>query len=1215
MQSTCCTDAARNACSMRGVQPVTDRRFLQGPRARRAREQASRLYHAPRARRSVLVIALLLVVFGLLGFFAAPPIIKSQLQQRLGHALNRPVTLAAAHLNPFSLRLQLDRLHVGAADGNPAFVDVDQLVVNASWASLFRMAPVIDEITVQHPQIRLRRTGPQQFNISDLLTRYGGPSDPKAQPTRFALANISVHNGDIQFDDQVQKTTHRVEQLELGIPFLANLPSSTDVYVKPLLAARVDGSPLHIEGRTKPFARSLDSSISFELDHLDLPRYLGYVPPPLPVAIPSGQLSGQLQLHFSSGADGNQLRLGGQLVLDDFRLTTPRGVAIVELKRGSVELADVQPLIARYYFGAMALDRPTVHYHRGPDGHSNIDPLTSRADMPAADAAPTDLRIATLTLQDGHLDYADLGTAGSTPATLSLTQMQGSIEGLATLKAAPATLKLDAGLNGGSVQASGTLALADARFIGTTTLKAVKLAPLKPLVMPALHADISSGTLDASGQLQADWAKVVNLHLATATIAVKQLALKRNATTPVKLASMTASLSAFDLAGRSAKLGTVTVKGLKLALRRLRDGQLDLTRLLGAAPPGTHASASPDWHWQLAHLVVTGSDVDFSDLTAAHPKPVTLHAERYSVDGLSNDMHAWLAVKASGQLDKRAYALSGKVRPQPLQAQLRVTTRGLDIAPLQSLISVPLNVRIGSAHLSLNGRLGYRDRGSAPAQVDFQGDAQLRRVRVQDKLTGDDFLRWHSLDADNVKLRLGDGAPQLGIDGLALSDFYARVIVNASGRLNLQDVVVNGNEAPVSVTREEGTDQPAATTRAPTEQPDGPAPVIRIGQISVARGQLNYTDNFIKPNYTANITDLAGKIGGFGTEQGPPAELQLQGKLDEKAPIEISGTINPLTPVAFLDIKGKADGVELTGLSPYSGRYAGYPIASGVLNVDVRYQLDQRTLKADNHIFIEQLTFGDRINEPGVSHLPVKLAVALLKDSQGRIDVHVPVSGSLDSPQFSIGKLVWRAIGNLIARAATSPFRLLASIGGGKHADLAYVAFQPGSAVLDATAQARLTQLVALLKKKPSLKLDITGRMDPAVDEKGLRKVMVDDKVRAAKAEHEGVTGDVTTLKLTPDEYEHYLVRVYKDADFPKAKNFVGLTRSQPPEVMQQLLQTNMPVDDVALRQLAERRAAAVDAWLKGKLEPARITVHPPQLDAKGISDKGPTSRVDFGLH
>jgi hypothetical protein len=326
--------------------------------------------------------------------------------------------------------------------------------------------------------------------------------------------------------------------------------------------------------------------------------------------------------------------------------------------------------------------------------------------------------------------------------------------------------------------------------------------------------------------------------------------------------------------------------------------------------------------------------------------------------------------------------------------------------------------------------------------------------------------------------------------------------------------------------------------------------------------------------------------------------------------VDIEGTINPLAPVAFLDITAKAEGIQLTNLSPYSGKYAGYPIASGRLNVDVHYTLDQRKLSADNHIFIDQLTFGDRIEGPGISHLPVKLAVALLKDSQGRIDVHVPVSGSLDDPHFSVGGLVWRAIGNLIVRAVTSPFRLLASIGGGRE-DLGYVEFAPGSDVLDAAGQDKLGQIVKVLGDKPSVSLDIIGRIDTSKDESGLRKVMVEDLIHK---EQVSAKGDDTTAP-TAEEQDKYLERAYRHADFPKPKNVIGLTKSQPPDEMRTLMETNMPVDADALRHLAERRANAVRQWLQGKVDDKRLFVQAPKLDPKGIDDGGKTTRVDFGLH
>jgi hypothetical protein len=308
--------------------------------------------------------------------------------------------------------------------------------------------------------------------------------------------------------------------------------------------------------------------------------------------------------------------------------------------------------------------------------------------------------------------------------------------------------------------------------------------------------------------------------------------------------------------------------------------------------------------------------------------------------------------------------------------------------------------------------------------------------------------------------------------------------------------------------------------------------------------------------------------------------------------------------------------VELTHLSPYSGKYAGYPITKGRLTMDVHYQLDQGKLNADNHIFLTQLTFGDRIEGPGVSHLPVKLAVALLRDSNGNIDIHVPVSGSLNDPHFSIGGVIWQAFVNLIKRAVTAPFRLLASSMGGGAQDLGYVEFDPGSNVLDAQAKQRLDQIVTMLDKKPSLKLDITGRVDPSADQDGLRKVMVDDAVQKEEADDIGSqAAKAAPVKPGTDDYNKYLAKAYKHADFKKPKDFIGMTKSQPPETMIKLMQANVSVDQDALRHLAERRADAARQYLHGKIDDGRVFVLAPKLDASGIDDKGKTTRDDFGLH
>jgi len=1190
-----------------------------------ARTHAQRLGRSPRARRIAVIAAVVLLVYALLGFLAAPPLLRNYLQNHSRAMLGRPLSLGQVHLNPFTLNLRIDKLHLPDADGKTPFVDIDRLTLNASWSSLFRLAPVLDELRLDQPRFAITRGKDGRFNFTDLVERLTAPAaSTDSHPARFALANISVHGGDIRFDDRLLGAQHRVEKLELGIPFLANLPRSADIFVQPLLAMTVDGSPLRIDGKTKPFASSRESTIDVQFDQLDLPRYLAYVPAPMPVTIPAGRLSGKLTLHFVQTQPVPQLQLTGRLQLDDFTLDSSHGDAIARLGRGSIELADVQPLVSRYHFGAMKLERAALFYTQRAGGRSNFDTFMSAPAEVDAKTPPTDLRIAALTLQDSALTYTD-----ANQAKLQLTGLHGNVFGLGTLAGPAAKIDLASQLAGGSLKVRGAVDLAASHYAGALELKQLALVPLQALAASASPARIAKGKLDASGQLRLDWGKTFNLHIEPAQLGISDFALEpriKGRPTPVAWRKLDASIARLDLATREARLGKVTANGLQLNVVRGRSHRINLVRLFASEPSASgSADENPAWHWSIANLALEKGTLRLTDrsLGEARPAPLFIDALNGSIDGLNDKLDQPRQVKLEGRIARGSFAATGTVQPLPTVANLQLVTKRLDVAGFVPYASVPLNVDVTSARLSSNGELHYDDRHTEP-RFDYKGDAAFERVRIQDKLTGDDLMRWRSLSGSGIDLRYGEGTPRMHLGGLALDAFYARVIVNSNGRLNLSDVIANGEQqAPVSVTRA-GNNIPAMAA-SPASASTAPAADIHIGEVTLSNGQLNYTDNFIKPNYTANLTSLAGKIGAFGTTAGgPPAELLAQAKLDDDSPVDISGSINPLQPVASLDITGKATDVELTRLSAYSGKYTGYPITKGKLTADVHYLLDQGKLKADNHIFITQLTFGDRMDSPGVSHLPVKLAVALLKDTEGNIDVNVPVSGSLDDPQFSLGGMIWRAFGNLIAKAATAPFRLLASaFGGGDHEDLGYVEFAPGSAVLTGPSKDRLGRIVQMLSQKPALTLDISGRVDRSLDEAGLRKVTVDDMIRREKLAKEsgdeaaaGATAaTLAALTVTPDEYGRYLRRAYRHADFEKPKNVLGLSKSLEPDEMRSLLETHVNADAAAMRALAERRAAAVQDWLHGKLDDKRIAIKPPKLDPKGIGDKGKTTRADFGLH
>ncbi|MGA7782945.1 MAG: DUF748 domain-containing protein, partial [Paraburkholderia sp.] len=411
----------------------------------------------------------------------------------------------------------------------------------------------------------------------------------------------------------------------------------------------------------------------------------------------------------------------------------------------------------------------------------------------------------------------------------------------------------------------------------------------------------------------------------------------------------------------------------------------------------------------------------------------------------------------------------------------------------------------------------------------------------------------------------------------------------------------------------------ASGTAASTAQTQPPASPVRLhfGQLVLQGGRVTYTDNFIKPNFTANLVAIQGTIGAFGTQSTTPAPVDVSAKLAANGPLSIRGSVNPLIPKPALDLTASAHDIELTNLTAYSAKYAGYPITKGKLNVDLHYKLDNDQLSANNHLFIDQLTFGDHVDNDTETKLPVRFAISLLKNSKGEIDVNIPVSGSLSNPEFSLGGLIWHAVLNLLEKAVTAPFTLLANAFGGGGEEMGYVEFDPGSAKLSDAADTKLDTIAKALADKSSIRIDLIGRADPKVDEQALRQAYVDKLVKQEKIKDvvgNGESVDLSTVTIDPKDYDKYLTKAYKDADFKKPRNFVGLTKSLPDDDMKNAIAEHAPINDASYRDLAQERAQSVQQYFDGKIDPSRVFIVAPKLDAQGIKDKGATTRVDFGL-
>jgi outer membrane protein OmpA-like peptidoglycan-associated protein len=343
--------------------------------------------------------------------------------------------------------------------------------------------------------------------------------------------------------------------------------------------------------------------------------------------------------------------------------------------------------------------------------------------------------------------------------------------------------------------------------------------------------------------------------------------------------------------------------------------------------------------------------------------------------------------------------------------------------------------------------------------------------------------------------------------------------------------------------------------------------------------------------------------------------MELRGKYANSAPVQILAKLNPLAAKSYLDLKAEVTGVDLVGFSPYSGKYAGYAIEKGKLSLTVAYKLENNQLSAENRVFIDQFTFGDKIDSPDATKLPVNLAISLLKNNRGEIDLNLPISGSLDDPQFSIGGLIVKVIVNLFVKAVTSPFALLGSMFGSGD-ELSNIEFAAGRATLNDAAGKKLEALAKALNERNSLKLEITGRADPEADREGVKRAALERAMQAEKLKDLKKAGEGKSLEeieIAPEERTAYLTRAYKEAKFPKPRNMVGLQKDLPAEEMEKLMLSNLPATDDDVKALAGRRAEAVQGWLveQGKVPPERVFLLPPKVEA---DEKGKASRVDFSL-
>lgn len=833
----------------------------------------------------------------------------------------------------------------------------------------------------------------------------------------------------------------------------------------------------------------------------------------------------------------------------------------VELHRFSLAEADDRPILSfdllrvraalltsllnrAWTLSEVRLDQPQVHAVIAHDGTLNLAQLAPprKPEQPAAPPSqPPAVRIVSLGLHGGAVHFED--HSRSEPFSTTLAPIEFDLTDFRTQPRFENKYRFSAQTAANErLEWAGEFSVQPLGSDGEFTISALKVATLTGYLQDAVPCQLTGGSIDVHGKYTflASPAPSVNLELPSIRLhglgiepreRAREGAREGASGTPwIALPELAIDDTRVSLEERRVAIGSVRLQGAAVQVWRTPEGGLNLQQLAASgtgsssaraepATPGAPAQTSSAAPWQISldRLELADAAVDVEDRSVKPAFKTRLSAigfiaRDYSSAGekpLKFDLR--MRVGAGGQMESQ-----GTVALGSLDSSVDFALKAFDLPPLQPYIAQAAALTLYRGRLGVKGHADY---AAAPAR----GKPKLRvalALDVEDLATRDNYLHeelasWRELRIDGLRYQMAPDA--LSIDRILARGAYGRVVVGPQGKLNVTELMHPGGSPPAaSGAAEAGPRRKAAAAPVPAKAASAaPGMPMKIARIEIEDSAADFTDQSIEPRFSTAIYNLKGSVVGLSSDPASRATIDLAGSVDRYAPVTIKGQLNLLSATAYTDISLDFSNIELPTFNPYSGKYAGYNIAQGKLTTQIHYHVENRKLDATHHIVIDQLEFGAATESKQAAPLPIKLAVSLLKDRNGVIDLNLPVGGSLDDPKFRIGPIIWKVFVNLIEKAVTAPFALLGSLFGGGP-QLSYIDFPAGAATLTADQQQKLSQLAKALVERPALKLDIPLHTQADTDDAALERGVLDTALKAEQAVEsgKGVAGTPDDVRL-----------------------------------------------------------------------------------------------------
>jgi hypothetical protein len=871
--------------------------------------------------------------------------------------------------------------------------------------------------------------------------------------------------------------------------------------------------------------------------------------------------------------------------LQGFQLTRADGHEVLGFDDLYIRFSPLGSLIDRgITLARLRLDRPRIAAEVRPGGALDIAELI-RADSGAVDTTtqPPALHVARLQITAGSVTITDPGR--SPPLEVGARHVDLKLEDFRTRKGAGNSLTLRASTAAGeSLHWEARFVLAPFHSEGTLELGNVRAATLTNVLGTAIPFSMPKGILDVGFAYQVDArvtpiaASLDHLH---ADLRDWVLANRGGDTTVVELKRASLRGGRVDANHLTATLDTISVDGGSASLWMNRNHHLNLEAW--ASPPDT---THPPAIIRVRGIGVRGFDVRYEDRQVGPPAVFEVHDVSGSVTDLTTEGAGHAVLRTDARLFETGHASAqGTVVLNAPATDLQLAVTGFPLRSTQPYLDHQNRILILGGAVDAKGRFRFNTFGKAGPLARYEGSVVIHDLRTVDKKLHQDLLRWRTLQLETMRYDMMPS--RLETRRVAIDGAFIRFVVGPDRIPNLATVGLPPESAPgYSTMVADSTDSLK----------------MKIDRVDIHDASAYFSDLSLRPTFTTGIEQLNGSLTGLSSFQETGGAISLDGQIDRYAPVDVRGAFNPLANGGHTDVTVGFHHIELTTFTPYAGKFMGYRIERGKLSLDLHYVVDGRQLVGENKILMEQFTLGEKVDSPDATHLPVRFAIALLKDRNGDIDLNLPVKGSLDDPKFSIGRVILKVLGNLVTKAVTSPFKALAALAGGHEDDpLDVVEFKAGGSAIDSSQTDRLGKLGHALTDRPELRLDIPAAFDSIADVTALTtghyEQRLTEAVDAARARSH--MRPVPNGPPTAEERAHAIEQLYV-AEFgsapapvsraagPKPKRGevdslqVAAEAARTREMEDRLIQ-GIHLDPGDLQRLGQTRALAIKDYLTGR--------------------------------